>query len=590
MENSNSSSTAGYNDYQANEQFIKTLSEKLTDLVIVFDFKKEKLIYVNKRLAEILNYSLDDLLSQEKDIFKKLFFPNEHEEFLHKIKDIKIDDKKVYEARFKASSGDIHFFSCQISKIKNDEAEQILISGNEITQWKQHDKLLDNILDAIPNAVFYKDLNGVYKKCNKEYAECIGLSADKIIDKTIYDIENLKDSADFHDGVDKEVMLKGGKMEYDYLMRFADSSMHNVKINKSAVIDSDGEVVGIVGVMADMTGHKYIEDAYEDCNKRYRLLFESAGEAIFMHSLDGKITEVNQTACKRLGYNRYELVNMNIRDISTPDYKNLFNERMQQLEKDIHGFYRSEVLTKEGNIIFTEDSMRIFDNVGKKTVLIISRDVTSQVQTQKQIQASLEEKEILLKEIHHRVKNNFQIITSLLSLQERNVHNDELLTQFNDAKNRIRSMALIHEKLYQSKDFSKINMADYITAMSQELYHTYYYELKEVDLIYDMENVLVELDKAIPCGLIINEILTNAFKYAFPKNLSKKANINISLKENEDKKVILKIADNGSGIPNEIDIEKTETLGLQLISILSGQLNGKHELIRGEGTEWIIEF
>ena len=150
-------------------------------------------------------------------------------------------------------------------------------------------------------------------------------------------------------------------------------------------------------------------------------------------------------------------------------------------------------------------------------------------------------------------------------------------------------MALIHEKLYQSKDFSRINLVDYINAISQELYHTYYYDSRKIELKYDLRKVLVELERAIPCGLIINEILTNSFKYAFPNEFDKPAEISIFLHQKKDK-IILKIADNGIGIPQNINIDNNKTLGLQLISILTDQIIGKYELNRTGGTEWIIEF
>ncbi|MEK6766091.1 MAG: ammonium transporter [Planctomycetota bacterium] len=207
-------------------------------------------------------------------------------------------------------------------------------------------------------------------------------------------------------------------------------------------------------------------------------------------------------------------------------------------------------------------------------------------------EASLEEKEVLLREIHHRVKNNMQVISSLLRLQSRNVRDEQQIEMLKESQNRIKAMALIHEKLYRSKDLANINFNDYIKNLVNDLFLSYKVSTSKVSLKMNIEAVSFGIDTAIPCGLIVNELVSNSLKYAFPKG--KDGEIKISLRKIVDLKsdmYELTVSDNGAGIPRDLDIRKTESLGLRLITNLAeNQLQGKVELNRNEGTEFQIKF
>ncbi|HCL57983.1 MAG TPA: hypothetical protein DHW82_13390 [Spirochaetia bacterium] len=208
--------------------------------------------------------------------------------------------------------------------------------------------------------------------------------------------------------------------------------------------------------------------------------------------------------------------------------------------------------------------------------------------SQKEIQHSLEEKDILLKEIHHRVKNNMQIILSLLYLQTSNIEDERIIKILQESQNRIKAMALIHEKLYQNNDLSKINFADYIQTLTHFLSRSYTPNLSLVDIQFDMEPLALSVDKAIYCGLIMNELLSNCFKYAFPNK--REGVIIISLKNLYGNYISLGIKDNGVGLPESLDIRTTESLGLQLVVSLSEQLKAKLEISRTEGSGYVLIF
>jgi PAS domain S-box-containing protein len=203
------------------------------------------------------------------------------------------------------------------------------------------------------------------------------------------------------------------------------------------------------------------------------------------------------------------------------------------------------------------------------------------------IESALKEKEILLKEIHHRVKNNLQIISSLLNLQSGYIKDKDSIAIFKESQNRIRSMAIIHEKLYQSKDMSQIDFSEYVSELVSNLFGSYSLNSALIILHQNINNILLEIDLAINLGLIINEIVSNAFKHAFPSG--SKGNLYISLKKNEQKYELI-IEDDGIGFSSEIDFRTTESLGLQLIITLVEQIGGEIFLFREKGTKFVIKF
>jgi PAS domain S-box-containing protein len=217
----------------------------------------------------------------------------------------------------------------------------------------------------------------------------------------------------------------------------------------------------------------------------------------------------------------------------------------------------------------------------------ISQDITDKTIAEEELKDSLSEKEVLLKEVHHRVKNNLQVISSILNLQSSYVKDKNTLNILRESQNRIKSMAFIHESLYQTTDFSKINFSEYITSLSKSLVHSYGVYENLVDLKLLLGDVYLTLDLSIPCGLIINELVSNSLKYAFVDK--KKGIIKIELFEKNDN-VNLIVEDNGLGLPNNIDYKNTDSLGLQLVMTLTEQINGTIKLENKGGARYTITF
>ncbi|MCK5504066.1 MAG: PAS domain S-box protein, partial [Thermodesulfovibrionia bacterium] len=224
----------------------------------------------------------------------------------------------------------------------------------------------------------------------------------------------------------------------------------------------------------------------------------------------------------------------------------------------------------------------------ESTVKLLQDEISERKKAEEKIKASLKEKDVLLQEIHHRVKNNMQVISSLINLQQTHIKDKDSIEMLAETQNRIKSMALIHEKLYKSKDMSKIDFIKYIEDFSQDLFGFYKVDNARIALKVDGRDTFFGIDTAIPCGLVINELVSNSLKYAFPDN--RKGNIRIELHPINNKEFELAISDNGIGIPEDLDIKSTESLGLKLVDVLVRQIKGNIQCNRTNGTEFIIKF
>ena len=219
----------------------------------------------------------------------------------------------------------------------------------------------------------------------------------------------------------------------------------------------------------------------------------------------------------------------------------------------------------------------------------VQNELAERKRAEEKLKVSLWEKEALLREIHHRVKNNLQIISSVLRLQSDYVKNETALALFRDSQDRIRSMALIHEKLYQSRDLLRIDLNEYIHDLTANLLHSYMAAAQHINLLIETDDIYLNIDTAIPCGLIINELVSNALKHAFP-NVYDGHQIQVTVRRAGPKTLTLQVSDNGVGFPEELDFRNTESLGLELVCIFTEQLDGNIELNRDRGTTFTITF
>lgn len=352
-----------------------------------------------------------------------------------------------------------------------------------------------------------------------------------------------------------------------------------------ALFNEQGEIVELQAVGKDITGRKAAEDALLESKKRFEVLSQATFEAIFI-SENGICFEQNKTAEMIFGYSKNEAIGRPCTDwIAEQD-----RERVNQyLLTDYDQPYEVLAQRKDGSTFLAEIRGRTLDYRGVKVRIKALRDISRLKAAEDKIRASLREKEILLSEIHHRVKNNMQAISSLLNLQAEQFEDSTYASLFKESRDRIKSMALIHDRLYHAEDFSGINISTYIATLARYLFRSYGISSDKIALQMHVANVELSLEKAIPCGLIINELLSNAIKYAFPGE--RRGKIRISMQMKSEKDVELIVSNDGQSLPESFDIHNTKTLGLHLVSLLVlDQLRGTIEVDGKNGASFLIHF
>ena len=366
-----------------------------------------------------------------------------------------------------------------------------------------------------------------------------------------------------------------------------------VEVKVSFLRDQEGRAVGMQGISREITDRKKAERELIESEAKYRTIFENTGNAAVILEEDTTISLANAEAEKFFGY-----IAANV--VGKKSWTEFIVKDDLKIMKKYHDLRRSDPLSVPRNYEF-----RLIDGLGKirhifMTIAMIPGtkqsvasllDITERKTAEEKLKASLVEKEMLLKEIHHRVKNNLQVVSSLLSLQSQSVTDKQTLDILQESQNRIKSMAMIHEKLYRSEDIAKINFSEYIRSLSANLIRSYDAVSGGVRLDLNVEDIDLGIDAAIPCGLIVNELVSNSLKYAFPVGFkSEDCKITIEFLRIDDNKFKLSVSDNGIGISKDKDFRQTESLGLQLVRILTDQLGGTIELSRRFGTEFKIIF
>ncbi len=331
---------------------------------------------------------------------------------------------------------------------------------------------------------------------------------------------------------------------------------------------------------------------------KFRGLLEFAPDSIIIVNTHGDILLLNSQAEKMFGYNKDELIGRPIETL-IPER---FREAHIRHRKDYYAVPRIRPMAsgldilcrrKDGSEFPSEISLSPMESEEGLVVISDIRDISDRRQTEDKIRTSLKEKEVLLREVYHRVKNNMQVISSLLNLQSGYVHDKKITEIFKESQNRIRSMALVHEKLYQSRNLAGIDYDDYVKDLVNSLFRFYEDKACKISVNTKVEDVSLSLDSAIPCGLIINELVSNSIKHAFPEDLrrgDRRCEIRIMLRPVGQDLLELVVGDNGIGMPAYLDLNKVETLGLRLVNILTKQLQGSIELEGKEGTEFRVRF
>jgi PAS domain S-box-containing protein len=336
---------------------------------------------------------------------------------------------------------------------------------------------------------------------------------------------------------------------------------------------------------------KMIEEL-RDSEERFRATFEQAAVGIAHSTPKGQFIRVNRQFSEIMGYASEELLARRFQELSHPEDREAddgLRRRLLAGEIDSYSLVRRFVRRDQKNVWGNLTVSLVKGGLGDPKYLIaVVEDITERQQAAAALSASLKEKEVLLKEIHHRVKNNLQLVASMLNLQSDAVQDGSLKDSLRESQSRIKSLALVHEKLYGAQDLARVSFKTYCDDLASFLFRSQQVDPELVSLRLDDTDVSFDIDAAIPVGLILNELISNSLKHGFPDGRT--GEINIGLHPRLPRRCTLIVADNGVGFPADLDFRKTDTLGLQLVCTLTTQIGGSIELDRTNGTRFTIEF
>lgn len=386
-------------------------------------------------------------------------------------------------------------------------------------------------------------------------------------------LEQIRRHLELHEPYDLEYRLRKKGGEYVWF-----------HARGQAKWDEQGKALRMAGSMVNINQRKQNEAALRQSEQRFRLLVEGVQEyAIYMLDTQGNIVIWNSGAERNKGYSAGEIIGKNFSLFFSPEdvSAGMPQQELEHAKRD--GRFETEGwrIRKDGTQFWAGVMLTaIIDENGQHVGFAkVTRDLTQRRQQEIDQKNALQEKEILLKEVYHRVKNNLQVIRSLLNLQSRSLLDEEARVALLETASRVSAMALVHEKLYQSGNLAAIDLQGYIHDLLKQLQASWSSNRNDIQIVQHVTPVQIDLDRAVPLGLLLNELVSNSFKHAFPQNRQGKIEVSVL---NVDDSTVIQVADDGIGFPDNIDQEKSKSMGLKLSHSLAGQLDGKLLMVRGE--------
>ena len=446
--------------------------------------------------------------------------------------------------------------------------------------------LLEELMHRFPDAIYFKDRQCRFLRINQKQAEVLGLEhPEQAVGKTDFDYfpeahskmayrDEQRVMANDHPMIAKEELVTNDKGEHYW-----------VTATKVPLRNEDDQIIGIMGISRDINRQKRMEENLRREKYFSDSIIKSLPGVFYVLNHNLEFERWNENLETTLGYSSKEVSSLNPLDLFKEGDRDLIKQKIKQAYEEGIAQVEADVYARDGSIISFLLTGARFENNGDKYIVGVGIDISEKLNYERELRKSIEEKKVLLEEIHHRVKNNLAIIIGLLELQSYSTEDPETVELLRDSQSRIHSMALVHEQLYQFESFSEINVKKYIGKLINTIRNTFSSEVRNVDVHINSDAVHLPLTQAIPCGLLLNEVITNTFKHAFPEQ--KEGKVDITIQEHHDE-VLLKVHDNGVGYPDEIS--NSSSMGMTLIETLSSQIEGTFDFYNDEGAVFEIHF
>jgi PAS domain S-box-containing protein len=553
-------------------------------------------LYCSPRYWEMVGYGANEL-QQDLSAWEQLVHPDDIGQVQNiltaHLRDSSVPYKVDY--RLRTRSGEWKWINAYGKVVMRDQQGnplRMLGTVRDISDRKQVEQILqryERIVSATTDGISLVDRNYVYQVVNQaylswnytQYDEVVGHSVSHVIGQEAFEtiVKARLDQC-----------LAGETVQYETWFDHFPTSPRFLSVTYAPYVDVDQTISGVVVSLRDLTRLKQAEKQLE----LQSIIVRNIAEGVCLtRATDGVIVYTNPKFDRMFGYEPEELTGEHVASLNYEDVQTNTNQIADQIMGEIiqcdEFTYDVHNVKKDGTPFWCKAVASMFEHPEHGSVIVaVQQDITEQRQAQAQIETSLKEKEILLKEIHHRVKNNLQIIYSILRLQRRSLQDPRASASLLDSQNRIESIALIHEKLYQTGNLAQVNFAEYIPGIVSNLVSSYDTSSQAIDLETEVEPIFLDIDRAIPCGLLINELVSNSLKYAFPNQEA--GQIKVSLRADENFYMTLIVKDDGVGLPKNFDITQAESLGLQLVQDFVDQLKGRMQIGCSTGTEFRITF
>ena len=582
--------------YKAKE-YAQNIIDSSLNMIITAD-KNRRIVEFNKAACESYGYSKDDVVGKKAGVLfasKKEWRSVFDEVKTHHTYNGEIETVRGNGEKFSS------FLSATVMRDKNAKVIGIVGNLQDITERKKaEEKLIESegkfrsIFDNTSDVIVYVGNTGEIIDINKKCKAVFGYEKDELIGKNVFQpgFINLKYLPVMIREFNRVIKRKKtpGLVELQVYAKNGDELF--VEAN-GHILKKNGGVDGVVVILRDVTGRKKAEEKLRDTEMKLSQATSLAKLGHWDYELSsGEVfwTDEVYEICE-LKAGKIKLTFEIFMDFIHPEDRFKVEDTVQLSIKTSKAFDTEfKFITSKGNLRYGHIKGEVaIDKKGDAVRLSgMIQDITERKRAEEQIKTSLAEKEVLLREIHHRVKNNMQVISSMLKHQADKIKDKKQFHIFHESINRVHSMALIHTLLYHSGDLSKISFQEYVPKLCNNLIFLYKAQKRGIEICYKIQDIHMTIESAIPCGLIINELVSNTLKHAFPED--RKGTIVVKMRRVRAKKIRLSVSDDGVGMPKEFDFENADSLGLEITHLLSYQIGGKIKHSGLIGTEFAITF
>ncbi|MDA8090593.1 MAG: PAS domain S-box protein [Nitrospiraceae bacterium] len=572
------------------ESKFRTLFDSTADALFIVEMNGN-LVDANRTAYERLGYTKEEIMSMN---LYQLDAPDSRPRIPERVEHIKKNGWGIFELAHLRKDGTVMPVEICAKVIEFEGRDVIFSSVRDITARKraqeaqrQSERRYRRLFENANDAIFIIDMEGENAgrivDANQVAAKMHGYTVEELLKLRIEDVDSPEDAK--LNPMRRELSLKGQWLKAEIEHRKKDGSIFPVDI--TAGLFEEGGHKYVFAIERDITVRKKTEETI----RKFANVVQHTKTGVSIGMEDGTLGLVNPAFAEMHGYTVDELYGMPIADTYAPESRAGLPMHIATIhEKGYHKFETFR-LRKDGSVFPAEvEAYAIKDKEGRTLYRVANViDITERKKAEEKLKASLTEKEILLREIYHRTKNNMQVISGLLNLQSMPFEDSCVRQAFKETQDRIRAMSLVHEMLYRSKDLSSLDIEKYMEDLADVTMKSHPAKASTVSMELEIESLPLSIDLATPCGLIINELLSNSMKYAFPGN--RKGQIRIVMHKKSGDEVELVYSDDGVGLPEGLDVSKTKTLGLRLVnSLVANQLKGKLHVSKKGGTRFQINF